>query len=316
MPQVVDPNVLVGTETGDDAAVYRIDEHTAVVQTVDFFSPIVDDPYTFGQIAAANAISDIYAMGARPLFALNIAGFPREKLPLTALQDILRGGADKAREAGIPVCGGHTVDDDEPKYGMVVTGLVDPAHVARNAGARVGDQLVLTKPLGTGIVTNAQKRGQCPPESLQAAIASMSALNRCGAEAMAQVAVSACTDVTGFGFVGHLRGMLKASLVSARIWAKRLPTFPRVWELIQAGCVPGGTRRNREYFGEHVELRGASEAELILASDAQTSGGLLISVPTQRLEPLLTALHGRGALVAAHVGEIVAGEGATIVLEG
>jgi len=315
MPQVVDPNVLVGTETGDDAAVYRIDEHTAVVQTVDFFSPIVDDPYTFGQIAAANAISDIYAMGARPLFALNIAGFPRDKLPLSVLQDIMRGGAEKAREAGIPVLGGHTVSDDEPKYGMVVTGLIDPAKIARNAGALVGDQLVLTKPLGTGIVSNAQKCGECPPESLAAAIASMCALNRPGAEAIAEVPVSACTDVTGFGFVGHLRGMLKASGVSARVQAKKLPSFPHVLELIAADCVPGGTRRNQAFYAEHVQVRGASEAEQILANDAQTSGGLLLSVPAGKLDELLAALLRRGAICAARVGEIVPGAQGTITLE-
>jgi selenium donor protein len=316
LPVVADPNVLVGTETADDAAVYRLDDKTAIVQTVDFFSPIVDDPYTFGQIAAANAISDIYAMGARPLFALAIAGFPRESLPLSVLHDILKGGADKAGEAGIPVVGGHTVDDAEPKYGLVVTGLVDPARVLRNAGARVGDQLVLTKPLGTGIVTNAQKKGQCPKESLDAAIVSMSALNRAGAEAMAEVPVSACTDVTGFGFVGHLRGMLEASGVSARILAKKLPVFPRVYELIAAGCVPGGSRRNQAWFGEHVDVRGASEAELTLSSDAQTSGGLLLSVPKERLEALLVALTRKRTLAAAHVGEIVDGAGGRIVLEG
>lgn len=283
---------------------------------MDFFSPIVDDPYTFGLIAAANSISDIYAMGARPLFALNIAGFPRTELPLSVLQDILRGGADKAREAGIPVLGGHTVDDAEPKYGMVVTGLVDPARVARNVGAQAGDRLVLTKPLGTGIVANAQKRGECPPESLQAAIASMSALNRSAAEAVAEVPVRACTDVTGFGLVGHLRGMLGASGVSARVRTASLPLLPGLLDLVRAGCVPGGSKRNRDFYAPDVEVLGADEAAVLVAHDAQTSGGLLLSVSPERLAPLLAALRSRGTLAAAEIGEVVAGPAGRIVLEG
>lgn len=307
--------MLVGTETADDAAVYQLDERTALVQTVDFFSPVVDDPYTFGQIAAANALSDVYAMGGRPIFALNIAGFPRTKLPLSVLSDILRGGADKAHEAGIPVLGGHTVEDAEPKYGMVVTGLVDPKHVARNAGAKPGDQLVLTKPLGTGIVSNAQKGGECPPETFAAAVASMTALNRAGAEAMSEVEVDACTDVTGFGLVGHLRGMLLASGASARVWSKRLPRFPGVLALIEADHVPGGTRRNWAFYAQDVEVKGASEAEVLLANDAQTSGGLLLCVPAERLAKLVAALKAHGTIEAAHVGEVFAGTPGRIVLE-
>lgn len=316
MPRVVDPSLLVGTETADDAAVYRLDDRTAIVQTVDFFSPIVDDPFTFGQVAAANALSDVYAMGARPIFALNIAGFPRNNLPLSVLHEILRGGSEKAREAGIPIAGGHTIDDDEPKYGMVVTGLVDPDRIVRNSGARVGDQLVLTKPLGTGIVTNAHKREQCPPESLAAAIASMCALNRSGAEAIAEVPVTAGTDVTGFGLVGHLRGMLQASGVSARIRTKHLPVFPNVHELVRAGCVPGGSRRNRDYYAESVAIEGADEVDVLIASDAQTSGGLLLSVPRERLDALVEALRRRGALVAERIGEVVAGAPGRVVLDG
>ncbi len=307
--------MLVGTETADDAAVYRLDDRTAIVQTLDFFSPIVDDPYTFGQIAAANAISDIYAMGARPLFALNIAGFPRVRLPLSALADILRGGADKAREAGIPVLGGHTVDDSEPKYGLVVTGLVDPHKVARNAGARAGDQLVLTKPLGTGIVSNAEKGKECPPQTLAAAIASMRLLNKGAAEAIEEVPVHACTDVTGFGLVGHLRGMLLASGASARIWTGKLPLFPHVLELIKADDVPGGTRRNQAFYAPDVEVQGAEEPLVVAAHDAQTSGGLLLAVEPGRLEALLDALKRRGTPVAAHVGEVVAGPAGRIALE-
>lgn len=306
--------MLVGTETADDAAVYRLDDHTAIVQTLDFFSPIVDDPFTFGQIAAANAISDIYAMGARPLFALNIAGFPRTRLPLSVLSDILRGGAEKAREAGIPVLGGHTVDDNEPKYGLVVTGLVDPKKIARNAGAKVGDQLVLTKPLGTGIVSNAEKSKECPPETLAAAIASMTMLNKSAGEAIAEVPVNACTDVTGFGLVGHLRGMLLASGVSARIWTTKLPLFPHLVDLIKADDVPGGTRRNQAFYAPDVEILGADAALVVAAHDAQTSGGLLLSVEASRLQALLDTLQKRGTLAAAHIGEVFAGPAGRIHL--
>jgi selenide,water dikinase len=283
------------------------------VQTVDFFSPIVDDPYTFGQIAAANALSDVYAMGAKPLFALNVAGFPSE-LPLEVLQEVFRGGVAKASEAGVPVLGGHTVQQDEPMYGMVVTGLVHPARVARNAGARVGDQLVLTKPLGTGIVANAAKQDRCPEEVLAAAVASMSALNRGAAEALEEAGADACTDVTGFGLVGHLRGMLAASGVSARIWADRLPLLPQVRELVAAGFVPGGTRRNLAFYEPHLDAGAVAEAERLIACDAQTSGGLLIAVARERLDALLGALRRRGAPAAAHIGEIVDGPQGRIAL--
>ncbi len=307
--------MLVGTETGDDAAVYKLDDRTAIVETVDFFSPIVDDPYTFGQIAAANALSDVYAMGARPLFALAIAGFPREGVPLSVLQDILRGGADKAREAGIAVVGGHTVQDEEPKYGLVVTGLVHPDRVARNVGAQPGDQLVLTKPLGTGVVTNAQKAGECPPDSLHAAIVSMSTLNRVAAEAMAEVGVRACTDVTGFGLVGHLRGMLGSGGLTARIWTSRLPVLPHVRALAASDCVPGGTRRNLAFYEPDVEIRGADDVDVLLAHDAQTSGGLLLCVAPEHLEDLIDALEQKGSAVAAHIGEVVAESGRPVALE-
>ena len=316
LPQLSDANVLVGTETADDAAVYRLDERTAIVQTVDFFSPIVDDPYTFGQIAAANALSDVYAMGGRPIFALNVAGFPRDKLPLSVLSDILRGGADKAREAGIPVLGGHTVDDGEPKYGMVVTGVVDPSRVTRNVGARPGDRLVLTKPLGTGIVSNAQKQGMCPKDSLAMAIASMSTLNRSGAEAIAEVPVNACTDVTGFGLVGHLRGMLLASGVAARVEVRRLPLLPKLLELVRLGCVPGGTKRNRDFYAPGVEVRYAGEEEALIAHDAQTSGGLLLSVPAPHLPALQAALLRHQAIAAAEIGEVIEGAAGTVILQG
>jgi selenide,water dikinase len=305
----------VGTETADDAAVYQLDEKTALVQTVDFFSPVVDDPFVFGQIAATNALSDIYAMGGRPLFALNIAGFPSGELPLEVLHEILRGGAEKAKEAGIPILGGHTVQDAEPKYGLVVTGVVDPKRVARNVGAKPGDVLVLTKPLGTGIVSNAIKRGQCPPESMEAAIRSMTRLNRDASEAMLEVGIDACTDVTGFGLIGHLRGMLVGSGVAARLQVGSFPLLPQVRELIEKGFVPGGSKRNRDFHAPNVEVRGASEADVLLANDAQTSGGLLISVPKERLEALVEALARRGTLAAARIGEVIEGPAGRVFLE-
>lgn len=305
----------MGTETADDAAVYQLDEKTALVQTVDFFSPVVDDPFVFGQIAATNALSDIYAMGGRPLFALNIAGFPSGELPLEVLHEILRGGAEKAKEAGIPILGGHTVQDAEPKYGLVVTGVVDPKRVARNVGAKPGDVLVLTKPLGTGIVSNAIKRGQCPPESMEAAIRSMTRLNRDASEAMLEVGIDACTDVTGFGLIGHLRGMLVGSGVAARLQVGSFPLLPQARELIEKGFVPGGSKRNRDFHAPNVEVRGASESDVLLANDAQTSGGLLISVPKERLGALVEALARRGTLAAARIGEVIEGPAGRVFLE-
>jgi selenide,water dikinase len=316
LPKFADASVLVGTETADDAAVYRINAETAIVQTVDFFSPIVDDPFTFGQIAAANAISDVYAMGGTPLFALNVAGFPSKKLPLSILKEILRGGAEKAGEAGIAVLGGHTVEDSEPKYGMVVTGTVHPDRIARNRGARVGDQLVLTKPLGTGIVANAAKKGACPQAVLDAAISSMACLNRGAARAMADVAVSACTDVTGFGLLGHLRGMLLASGVGARLLASSLPVLPGVRELVAGGYVPGGSQKNRAFFGDSLFVVGATETDVALLADAQTSGGLLFSVSPYRCEALLEALRQNATPAAVRIGEVVEAPEGQVVLTG
>ena len=315
MPKFSDANALVGIETGDDAAVYRIDEKTAIVETVDFFSPIVDDPFTFGQIAAANAISDIYAMGARPLFALNIAGFPAKKLPLEVLHEIFRGGAEKAREAGIPILGGHTVEDDEPKYGMVVTGVIDPAKILRNVGCRAGDVLVLTKPLGTGIVSNALKKGKCPAESEKAAVLSMSTLNRSASEAAAAVGVHACTDVTGFGLVGHLKGMLQASGVAALISARDLPVLPQARDLAAAGFVPGGSQKNQSFYSPDLEVRGASDIDIAIATDAQTSGGLLLALPKSSRDALIRALQQNKAPVAAVIGEVVDGPAGRIFLD-
>jgi len=298
-----DPAVLVGVETSDDAAVYKLDDDLAIVQTVDFFTPIADDPYDFGAISAANSLSDIYAMGARPLFALNIVAFPSNRLPVEVLHRILQGALDKAAEAGVSVIGGHTVDDTEPKYGMAVTGVVHPKRVLTNAAARPGDQIVLTKPIGTGIIATAVKRGLADEATAQEAIALMAALNRDAAEAMVEVGVSACTDVTGFGLLGHLREMTAGAGVDAVVYADRVPVLGAAWTFAGAGVVPGGTRDNLAFVEPHVDWDEAiSEVQKLILADAQTSGGLLIAVGRERLDTLLAALAERGVVEAAHIG--------------
>lgn len=244
LPEVSDPNLLVGVSTGDDAAVYKLSARVALVQTVDFFPPIVDDPYTYGAIAAANALSDVYAMGATPMLALNIVGFP-VSLPKEVLRRILKGGIEKAAEAGVLIVGGHTVDDEEPKYGLAVTGLVRPGKQVTNAGARPGDVLVLTKPIGTGIITTAGKEGRVPPKVLREAIRHMATLNHAAADAMVRVAVHAATDVTGFGLLGHLRPMLKASGATARITASAVPLLVGARALAERGIAPGDSPEPR-----------------------------------------------------------------------
>ena len=305
LPQITDPNVLVGTETRDDAAVYRLTDGLALVLTVDFFTPIVDDPYAFGQIAAANSLSDVYAMGGRPIAMLSIVGFPREKLPMTVLGEILRGGADKAQEAGVSVVGGHSIDDAEPKVGYSVVGLVHPARVWRNVGARPGDALVLTKPLGTGIISTAIKQAKAPERAVAAALRSMATLNRSAAAAAAGVPVHAATDVTGFGLLGHLAEMSRGSKVRARLHAARIPLLPEVVALAEAGLIPGGTRRNLHAVQGMVEWdRSISESLRFVIGDAQTSGGLLIATPDGAA--LVKALETAGVEGAAQIGEIVA----------
>jgi len=304
LPLPTDPAVLVGVETSDDAAVYKLTGDLAVVETVDFFTPIADDPYDFGAISAANSLSDVYAMGARPLFALNIVGFPSNRLPLEVLHRILLGALDKAAEAGVSVIGGHTVDDTEPKYGMAVTGVVHPDRVVTNAAARPGDQIVLTKPIGTGIIATAVKRGLADEATTQQAIALMAALNRDAAEAMVEVGVSACTDVTGFGLLGHLREMAAGAEVDAVIYADRVPVLEAARTFAGANVVPGGTRDNLAFVESHVNWgEDISEVQKLVLADAQTSGGLLIAVSTEKLEALLAALAERGVAEAAHIGE-------------
>lgn len=308
--------MLVDAGAGDDAAVYRIADDRALVVTVDFFTPIVDDPYDFGRIAAANALSDVYAMGGRPLFALNLLSFPRGLLDEGLAEEIIRGGAEKAAEAGIAVLGGHSIDDAEPKYGMVAVGEVDPGAMLANDGARPGDDLVLTKPLGTGIVATAVKAGKCPPELLGPAVESMARLNRGAAAAARAVGARAATDVTGYGLTGHLGIMARASGVGARIDAARVPLLDGVEGLVEAGFVPGGTKRNQADAADRVVVEGeVSKTVRVLLADAQTSGGLLIACPPGRTAELLAALEGEGD-AARVVGRVTTGPSGRIVVAG
>jgi len=305
-PALEDPNVIVGATAGDDAGVYRISEDRALVFTTDFFTPIVDDPYDFGRIAAANALSDVYAMGGTPFVALNLVCFPKDDLPMEVLIDILRGGADKAREAGVVIIGGHTIDDPEPKYGMAVTGYVDPRRVVTNAAAKPGDELFLTKPLGTGIVGTAIKRSAAEPAHVAAAVDSMSTLNRSACEAMLEVGVNACTDITGFGLLGHLLNMADASDATIRIDFDRLPLLPGTMAYAQAGVVPGGTERNLEAVEGQIEWpAGFAEDKKLILADAQTSGGLAISVPAERASDLEEALRRHGVSHAVRIGRVL-----------
>jgi selenide,water dikinase len=304
LPPITDPAVLVGTSTNDDAGVYRITPELALVQTVDVFTPVVDSPYWFGAIAAANALSDIYAMGATPRLALNFAGFPTAKVALDVLGDIVRGGGDKCTEAGVAVIGGHTIEDPEPKFGLSVTGFVHPDRIVSNGGARPGDRLVLTKPLGLGVITTGIKQERTSAAAADEAIAVMATLNRGAAEAMLEVGVSAATDITGFGLLGHLHEMTRAAGVQARIIAAAVPVLDAAWALARAGAIPGGTQRNREAVAPAVSWEGIPEDVQVVLCDAQTSGGLLISVPAARVDHLCEALRRRETPAAAVIGGI------------
>jgi selenium donor protein len=311
LPRVVDPNVIVGTTTADDAAVYRLKDGTGIVQTVDFFTPVADDPYDFGAIAAANSLSDIYAMGGKPLFALSIVGFPEKRLSLEVLQDILKGAHDKAKEAGISILGGHTVEDNEPKFGLAVTGTIDPDHVLTNDQAKPGDAIILTKPIGLGIISTAVKRGMASTELAKKAIKVMTTLNRDAAEAMLKVGAHACTDVTGFGLLGHLKEMTRASKVDAVIYANKVPVLKEAWDLAAADVVPGGTLSNLDFVSDTVEWdESISRNHRLVLCDAQTSGGLIIAVGAENKEKMLKALRKNGVAEAAHIGDFTeAGEG-------
>lgn len=300
------PDLLVGLDTSDDAGVFRLNDDLALVQTVDFFTPIVDDPYSFGQVAAANALSDIYAMGGKPLTALNIVAFPIATLDKSVLADILRGAGDKVAEAGATLVGGHSIDDPEPKFGMAVTGLIHPDRVLTNAGARPGDKLILTKPIGVGIMTTSLKRDLLRPEEIDVVTRTMTTLNKTAAEVMADFRVHACTDVTGFGLMGHSLEMAKGSGAGLHIYAEQVPVLPRVRELAESGAVPGGTKNNFRHVQDSVRFdeRLDEIAQWILC-DAVTSGGLLLSVDAEDAEPLVAAMRERG-VAAACIGEVVA----------
>ena len=303
--RAIDPNLLVGFETSDDAGIYRLSPELAIVQTVDFFTPIVDDPYAFGQIAAANALSDIYAMGGKPLTAMNIACFPCS-LGMDVLARILEGGRDKLSEARVALIGGHTVTDNEPKYGLAVTGTIDPSKIVTNSSSKPGDRLILTKPLGMGILTTAFKFDEITEEELLPAIETMSRLNKAASEAMVAVGVNACTDVTGFGLLGHACEMAQASGVSFVIRSGEVPILPLVEELAARDILPGGARQNGAYFGEWVRPEGEVPEHLAAVFfDPQTSGGLLISVAQDKTEQLLSCLHAVGVQEAAVIGEVI-----------
>jgi selenide,water dikinase len=294
-------------ERAEDAGVYKLTDELAIVQTVDFFTPIVDDPYQFGQIAAANALSDVYAMGGRPLTALNIVCFPLKTLPISVLKDILAGGLDKMHEAGVILVGGHSVDDQELKYGLSVTGTIHPSKVIHNSGARPGDCLILTKPLGTGIISTAIKGGVAREEAVARIVRSMSALNRKASELMLEAGAHACTDITGFGLLGHAAEMIAGANVGLAIDAAAVPYFTEAKELAEMGMIPGGLHRNRDFRQDMVEI--AQSVPRFLADilfDPQTSGGLLISVPKQKAPGLLKKMHQADISEATIIGEVVA----------
>jgi selenide, water dikinase len=313
---VLDANALVGAALADDAAVYQLSADMALVATVDYIPPVVDDPFTWGSIAAANALSDVYAMGARPIFALNVVNFPRDTLPLEILERVIQGGATKVAEAGVAILGGHSVDDPEPKYGLVALGTVHPERIMRNVGARPGDALLLTKPLGIGILTTAIKRGLASAAAIQRAVDVMAALNKVAGEAMiASGAAHAATDVTGFGLLGHLSEMLGAGGIGVRLEADAVPVLDEAWDFVRQDVVPGGTRRNLASVESFVDWseRLSPEQRLVLA-DAQTSGGLLMAVDPASAGALLTNLHQQGIQAATQVGTFTDNPGRIEVL--
>jgi cysteine desulfurase NifS/selenium donor protein len=308
LPRKNNPAILVGHETADDAAVYLINETTAIVQTVDFIPPVVDDPYMYGAIAAANALSDIYAMGGTPLFALSIVGFPDRKLPMEVLHQILKGANDKVSEAGIQVVGGHSVEDGEPKFGLVVTGLVHPGKIWHNSTSKSGDVLVLTKPIGTGILTTAIKRGLANETATGLVMKVMAELNRTAAEVAAGFEINACTDVTGFGLLGHMKEMVCGAGLRAKLNARDIPLLDEVWNYAAAGIIPGGTKNNLAYVEEIVNWHpDTPELLKFILADAQTSGGLLISLPASQAGLLVSGLHNAGVTRAAVIGILEAG---------
>jgi selenide,water dikinase len=311
-----DPDLLVGYDTADDAAVYRVRDDLALVVTTDFFTPIVDDAYDWGRIAATNSLSDVYAMGGSPILVLNIVAWPREGLPFDLLARVLDGSGDVVRAAGAIVAGGHSIDDPEPKFGLAVVGTVHPDRVLTNRGAHPGDALVLTKPIGLGVISTAVKRGHAPPALVDEAIRVMTTLNATARDAALDVgdAVHAVTDVTGFGLLGHLRELAVASGVAADVDAGAVPVIDGVRELLDAGMVAGGTQRNHAFVSESVDWNGLPENEQLLLADAQTSGGLLLAVARDAADDLVRALRARHTLAAAVVGETHPGSPGVITI--
>jgi selenide,water dikinase len=316
LPAVSDPRVLVSADTCDDAGVFKLSDDSALVQSVDVFTPVVDDAYLFGQIAASNSVSDIYAMGGRPLTALSIIGFPIETLSHRLMNKILWGGVDKMREAGVAILGGHSIKDREIKFGFAVTGLIHPSAIIANSGAKPGDRLVLTKPLGTGIISFARQLGKASARALEAAGQSMAQLNKAAAEEMAKAGVTTATDVTGFGLLGHLSEMARQSRVTAEIEADSVPVFAGVLDYVRRGLVSGAIERNREYASQFVSVaKGVSEDMLNVFYDPQTSGGLLIAVPEVKADALVRRLRRRGVRSATVIGRIASKSPGKIVIK-
>ena len=312
-----DPNLIAGLEGFEDAGVYKISDDLALILTLDFFTPIVDDPYIFGQIAAVNALSDVYAMGGKPLTAMNIICFPTKKLDMSVLHDILLGGLEKIHEAGVTLVGGHSVEDDEPKYGLSVTGIIHPKKVLRNNSAWPGDKLILTKAIGTGIVSTALKGGEAPEKLLRRSIQTMTTLNRQAAELMVETpGVHACTDITGFGFLGHACEMIEGSETGLRILSSAVPIFEGIRDLIDEGFLPGGLYRNKNFRMPMIEVKkNVPDWLLDLLFDPQTSGGLLISIEAKEAEGLVKRMRDAGVTDAAIVGEVAKEPKAKIVVE-
>ncbi len=303
LPLPKDPDILVDIDTHDDAGVYRVNDDLALVLTTDFFPPVCSDSYEFGQIAAANSISDVYAMGGDPVLALNIMMFPAAKLPMEAYAEILKGGFDKAAEAGVRIIGGHTLDDTPPKYGLAVIGYVHPKKIITNAGARAGDSLILTKPVGTGIILAGQRLGMASEEDIAEAKRLMKLLNRSGAEVMKRHGIKGATDITGFGLAGHALKMAMASKVSINLRLKDVPLIGKCYNLVDDGCIPGASFRNLDFAEEHLQQSSDLDYNLkMIAFDAQTSGGLLMSVPKEKNDAVLEELHRTGLTNAAIIG--------------
>lgn len=316
MSLISDANVIRGMASLDDAGVYKLTDALAIIQTIDFFTPIVDDPYTFGQIAAANAFSDVYAMGGKPLTVMNLVCFPTKTLDISVLQDILRGGLDKTHEAGAILVGGHSIDDTELKYGLSVTGTVHPERLVTNSGAEAGDKLILTKPLGTGIISTALKAGVADKETVEKVTKSMVTLNNKASELMQEVGVHACTDITGFGLLGHVCQVVDNSRVGVRLHVASVLFFPEVEELARRGFCPGGLGRNREFYSRMVEVAApVPERVRDILFDPQTSGGLLISLAPEAAQLLLDRLHEAGVPDAAIIGEVVSSPTGKVLVE-